>query len=169
MDRLFGSRQKGSGEQGAAECRASAAWKDMAMSRVGNFQRQFSAPHSLRASRTALCRAAQRCVVERLEGRSLLSGPGITLDPTFGAAGSVSTDFNHDTDFAYALSPLPGGKVLLAGQSWNGSGYDFALARFNADGSLDSSFGNGGRVLTNVGSNADAAFAMAVAPDGKIV
>src|ERR1044071_1845901 len=107
------------------------------------------------------------CIFQHLECRTLLNG--ITLDPTFGSGGVVLTDFSNDTDFGYAMSPLPNGKVLMAGQSWNGSGYDFSLARYNSDGSLDSSFGNGGRVLTNVGSNADAAFAMAVAPDGKIV
>src|SRR5439155_10672104 len=45
---------------------------------------------------------------------------------------------------------------------------DFALARYNADGSVDLTFGSGGRVVTDFGGD-DAAFALAVQPDGKIV
>ena len=47
---------------------------------------------------------------------------------------------------------------------------DFALARYNPDGSLDDSFGTGGRVLTDFGSSADdEARAVALQSDGKIV
>src|SRR4030095_1301139 len=45
----------------------------------------------------------------------------------------------------------------------------FALARYNDDGSLDSSFGTGGRVTTDIGGFSDTAYAVAVQPDGKIV
>lgn len=76
------------------------------------------------------------------------------LDPSFGSGGRVSTAFGPGADKVYALLLQPDGKIVLAGDSSQGAnGSDFALARYNADGSLDASFGNGGKVLTAVGSD----------------
>jgi uncharacterized delta-60 repeat protein len=57
----------------------------------------------------------------------------------------------------------------MAGRAWNVDQYDFGVARFNTDGSLDTSFGNGGMVMTDMGSMFDAAYALAVQTNGKIV
>ncbi len=70
--------------------------------------------------------------------------PSGGLDPGFGG-GKVSTAFGGD-DSAMALQA--DGKIVMVG----GSGSDFVLARYNADGSLDTSFGAGGLVTTDVGS-----------------
>lgn len=94
------------------------------------------------------------------------------LDPSFGTGGKVSTAFNNGgrSDEAQAVAVQPDGKILVAGTSDQGaSGYDFALARYNADGTLDATFGNGGRVTTAFGNGADKAYALLLQPDGKIV
>lgn len=62
----------------------------------------------------------------------------------------------------------PDGKILVAGSSNSGSDWDFALARYNADGSLDTSFG-GGIVATAVGLSDDKGRGVAVQTDGKIL
>jgi hypothetical protein len=49
------------------------------------------------------------------------------------------------------------------------SNSDFALARYNADGSLDSSFGNNGKLTTDFDGQQDSARALAIQPDNKIV
>jgi uncharacterized delta-60 repeat protein len=93
------------------------------------------------------------------------------LDPTFGSGGKVLTDFGSSVDAARALAVRSNGQIVAAGESAYGSGtYDFAVARYNADGSLDPSFGSGGKVLTDLNaSSVDEAFALALQPNGKIV
>jgi uncharacterized delta-60 repeat protein len=57
------------------------------------------------------------------------------------------------------------GKIVAAGGN-----LDFALARYNPNGTLDLSFGSGGKVLTDFGSGSeDLGRAVALQPDGKIV
>ncbi len=90
------------------------------------------------------------------------AAPG-DLDLTFGTGGKVTTDFAGDGDLAFAVALQPDGKIVAAGRS----SFDFALARYNADGSLDPTFGTGGKVTTDFGF--DEAFAVALQPDGKIV
>lgn len=86
-----------------------------------------------------------------------------TLDTSFGTGGIVTTDVANDGwDRAYALVLQPDGKLLAAGTSES----DFALVRYNADGTPDVSFGTGGKVTTNMG---DDAYALVLQPDGKVV
>lgn len=61
------------------------------------------------------------------------------------------------------------GKIVAAGYSWNGSNYDFALVRYHADGSLDSSFHGDGKLTTSFGGSDDVATEMAIQADGKLV
>ena len=95
-----------------------------------------------------------------------------SVDSTFGTGGKVKTDFFGWDDFVSGLAVGADGKILLAGRATNGgsaSDYDFALARYNSNGSLDSSFGSGGKVTTDFSSTRDLPQTMAVQPDGKIV
>jgi uncharacterized delta-60 repeat protein len=96
--------------------------------------------------------------------------PDGTLDATFGNGGKVVTVANV-RESANGLLILPDGKILISGSIELPSSYDtsFALLRFNSDGSVDSSFGNGGIVTTNVGPDDDYAYAIALQSDGKIV
>lgn len=89
------------------------------------------------------------------------------MDLTFGSAGIALTDFGG-SDTAWAMVIQPDGRIVSAGQAVAGGNYDFALARHNADGTLDTSFGNGGRTSTHY-AFVDQAFDVALQPDGKIV
>jgi uncharacterized delta-60 repeat protein len=94
-----------------------------------------------------------------------------TPNPAFGAGGIVRTDVAGKGDQANAVAVEPDGKILVAGFATTASGIDsdFALARYNPDGTLDASFGTGGIVTTNLGTQSDDARAIALEPDGKIV
>ncbi len=89
-------------------------------------------------------RATTRLEVERLEDRQLLSGG---LDPTFAVGGKRTIPLpDGTTEQATAVAVQKDGKVILAGPSANGTTTDFALVRLTGNGSLDDSFGDGGRV-----------------------
>jgi uncharacterized delta-60 repeat protein len=60
------------------------------------------------------------------------------------------------------------GKIILSGYSV-GATRDFAVVRYNADGSLDTSFGTGGIVTTPIGSGTDEAYSVVLQSDGKII
>jgi uncharacterized delta-60 repeat protein len=101
--------------------------------------------------------------------------PDGTLDPTFNGTGKVLTDFSGSgsDDFASALAIQRDGKIVVAGYSTaSGTSYDFALARYNPDGTLDPTFNGTGKVLTDFGGSGlslDVASSVAIQPDGKIV
>ncbi|WP_419553084.1 Calx-beta domain-containing protein [Candidatus Poriferisodalis sp.] len=90
-----------------------------------------------------------------------------TLDTGFGTAGTTTTDIdNNSSDRAWAAVLQPDGKIIAAGHSWA----DFALVRYNADGTLDTGFGTAGTTTTDIDNNStDAAYAVALQPDGKII
>ena len=90
------------------------------------------------------------------------------LDPSFGTGGKVMTAIGASIDYAYSVAVQPDGKIVAAGYTFNGANNDFALVRYNANGSLDSTFGVGGRVTTAIGTSDDYVYAVAVEPDGKI-
>lgn len=91
------------------------------------------------------------------------------LDPTFGEGGKVITPFKGG-EGAQALAVQSDGKIVAAGYAKSASSYsvDFALARYCIDGTPDSTFGIGGKVLTDFGYT-DAVKSLVVQPDGKIV
>jgi uncharacterized delta-60 repeat protein len=93
------------------------------------------------------------------------------LDTTFGTGGLVRIQFTScaDAEHIAALAIQSDGKILLAGSAYiNGNTYGFAVARLNPDGSLDSSFGNGGRVFFGFTGSA-LLRAMVLQSDGRIV
>jgi len=96
-----------------------------------------------------------------------------SLDPTFGTDGVVTTPVGTGADVAYAVAVQPDGKIVAAGFRSNtariGHNYDIALVRYNANGSLDTSFGSGGKVRTAIGPKDDVATALVIQPDGKLV
>jgi uncharacterized delta-60 repeat protein len=91
------------------------------------------------------------------------------LDPNFGGDGRVTTDLTSGLDQGNAVAIQADRKIVVAGVAAGGGGR-FALARYNPDGSLDTSFGGGdGWVTTNFTPDADAARAVAIQGDGMIV
>jgi uncharacterized delta-60 repeat protein len=95
--------------------------------------------------------------------------PDGSLDTSFNGTGKVMTPFALYDDLAFALGLQPDGKIVVAGRAFNGSNYDFALARYNPDGSLDTSFNGTGKVTTAIGTTDDEAYGLALQPDGKVV
>jgi len=99
------------------------------------------------------------------------AAPG-NLDPTFGMGGKVTTAVGTE-DRGNAMVLQPDGKIVVGGRTRPGATrYDFALARYNADGSLDTSFGTGGTVLTSLNratAPEDEILALVLQPDGKII
>jgi uncharacterized delta-60 repeat protein len=97
-------------------------------------------------------------------------GPPGTLDTNFGAAtGKVLTPIGSADDKAYAVALQADGKIVVGGSTHNGSNLDFAVARYNADGTLDTTFDSDGKTATAVGSSDDAINALAIQGDGRIV
>jgi uncharacterized delta-60 repeat protein len=87
------------------------------------------------------------------------------VDSGFGSATGVVTDFGGSNDIIRSLAVQPDGKYVAVGTS----GSRVALARYQANGQLDPTFGGGtGKVLTTVGSS-DEARGVAIQPDGKIL
>jgi uncharacterized delta-60 repeat protein len=95
--------------------------------------------------------------------------PDGTLDTSFGTDGEVTTDFTT-SDGANSLVLQPDGKIVVAGQAWDStiSGHDFAVVRYNADGSLDTGFGTDGMVHTDFGGGSTAN-SIVLQPDGKMI
>lgn len=99
------------------------------------------------------------------------------LDPSFGDGGRVTTAFHDDpelVDAAYGISARPDGGVHLFGETCDADYVicEFALAAYNADGSLDESFGDGGLVTTAI-DGAESVFSWpqrnVLQSDGKLV
>lgn len=94
------------------------------------------------------------------------------LDSTFGNGGIVTTDFNHSTDIAYAVARQADGKLVVAGTTYTNNDYtgeDFALIRYNADGTVDRTFGTRVKVRTNFPGLVAVISAIVIQPDGKIL
>jgi uncharacterized delta-60 repeat protein/uncharacterized repeat protein (TIGR01451 family) len=99
----------------------------------------------------------------------VLAAPG-DIVPGFGTGGVVFTDFAGGNDSANAITATRFGKIIAAGSATiPGRGTDFALACYNGDGSLDSTFGTNGKVTTDFFGGNDGARGVVVQPDQKIV
>jgi uncharacterized delta-60 repeat protein len=93
-----------------------------------------------------------------------------SLDTDFDLDGKTITDVGSTEDKAFSLAIQNDGKIVLAGKSGIGSNQNFALVRYNDNGSIDSSFGTNGIVTTDFGLNQeDIAYSVAIQSDGKIV
>src|SRR5262249_54426305 len=100
--------------------------------------------------------------------------PNGSLDRSFGSGGIVTTTFPQGS-YAFDVALQPDGKIVAAGTVFvdfipgEASDTDFALARYNTDGTPDATFGNGGQVSTDFLGMEDDAFSVLIQPDGKIV
>jgi len=91
------------------------------------------------------------------------------LDTTFGTGGKVTTPIGASGDEAKSVVLQSDGKIVVAGHAHNGTNDDFAVARYNTDGVLDTTFGTGGIVTTPIGTSTDKANSVVLQSDGKIV
>lgn len=93
-----------------------------------------------------------------------------SLDSSFGNAGRVVTTVGNGDDYATKVFLQPDGKIVVLGYCMSGSGYwNFCLVRYSANGSLDSTFGSGGKVTTALGSGHAVGTAAVLQSDGKIL
>ena len=104
--------------------------------------------------------------------RPVAAAPG-DLDPSFGSHGIVRIGFG-DPAASGAMALQPDGRIVSAGTRFSSDESDFALARLNADGSLDPSFAGDGLKTTGfaVAGNAqpaDSAADVALGSDGRIL
>ncbi len=92
-----------------------------------------------------------------------------TPDASFGSGGKVITPIGTNTDVGSSVALQSDGRIVVAGSSYIGSDFDFAVVRYLSDGALDPSFGTGGKLTTPVGSDQDNGEGVALQSDGKIV
>jgi uncharacterized delta-60 repeat protein len=95
-----------------------------------------------------------------------------SADRSFGTAGQVTTSLGGNADTVYSVAVQANGRIIAAGVSGNGgvgATTLFGLARYQSNGSLDTSFGTGGLVTTSFGGNSNVGRSVAVQSDGQIV
>ncbi len=91
------------------------------------------------------------------------------LDTSFDADGVALVDFTVEGSRAGAIAALDDGRILVAGAGRQGGAWDFAVARLDTAGGLDTAFGTAGRMLASFAAGDDVAHALALASDGGIV
>ena len=90
-------------------------------------------------------------------------------DTTFGTEGVATAAISSFTDGIFSVAKQNDGKIVAGGFSNNGTDDDFALTRFNVDGSLDNTFGINGIITTPIGASNDRVRSVLIQPDGKII
>jgi uncharacterized delta-60 repeat protein len=93
--------------------------------------------------------------------------PNGSLDSLFGTSGVVTTQM-HTGGEATGVALQADGKIIVAGPALTSADVDFAVVRYQADGSLDTSFGTNGKVFTNLSWH-DYVTGVAIQPNGRIV
>ncbi len=111
--------------------------------------------------------AAQPFMSSVFSRRELSDAAG-DLDTSFGSGGKVTTSIVTGSDEATAIAIQNDGKIILGGYTSVNS-KSFALARYLTSGSLDTSFGSNGLVVTNPTPITDEISDIIIQPDGKIV
>src|SRR5438270_3322716 len=135
----------------------------------GNLQVSVSQRCGLTTHFRVICASAVMVLI--MSGQIAQAADG-DLDPTFGTDGKVLTDFDHSTDIANAVAVQTDGKLVVVGTTYINNDFsdeDFAVARYNPDGTLDKTFGVGGKVQTDFPDLAAVASSVVIQPDGKIV
>src|SRR6266704_1317908 len=134
----------------------------------------------MQITRSKLCRLAIHCraigataiILTLFSNVQMAQAADGDLDPTFGTGGMVTTDIDHSTDIANAVAIQADGKLVVVGQTYKNNDYsneDFVVTRYNTNGTLDNTFGTGGKVRTDFPGLAAVPSAVVIQPDGKIV
>jgi uncharacterized delta-60 repeat protein/LPXTG-motif cell wall-anchored protein len=93
-----------------------------------------------------------------------------SLDTSFDSDGKVTTDINGGFDDGQSVAIQSDGKIVVAGMGRVGLNENFAVVRYNTDGSLDTTFDTDGKATTDIGtSTRDKANAVVIQSDGKII
>ncbi len=92
-----------------------------------------------------------------------------TPDPSFGTGGIVISDLFTGVSGINAVAIQPDGKIVVAGFASNGANNDFFIARYLSSGSIDGSFGAGGRTVLDFAAGTDAATDLKLMADGRML
>lgn len=95
--------------------------------------------------------------------------PNGALDPTFGSKGISPKTPNSGGNCAWGIAVQPNGQIIAVGQTTGPTATDIYVCRFNADGTVDKTFGTKGSVETDINNHYSDAQAVALEPDGTIV
>jgi uncharacterized delta-60 repeat protein len=90
-------------------------------------------------------------------------------DSNFGEGGAATVKFSDRSDSAFAVAVQTDGKIVVAGRSSGQSNADFAVARLDANGVLDTTFANAGKQAIDFFGFTDFAESVLLQADGKIV
>jgi uncharacterized delta-60 repeat protein len=119
------------------------------------------------------------CMVLQADGKILVAGESNddfalvryhtdgSLDTDFSTDGMLVTDFGEDDD-PRCMALQTDGKILVVGSSIGDDDSDIVLARYNSDGTLDTGFGDHGKIITDLGGY-DSANGVVVQPDGRVI
>lgn len=148
----------------------------------GKLDSSFSGDGKVNTSFTAGDDAVARAAIQQKDGKLVVVGssaaPGGdrdiavvrylqdgSLDPAFSGDGKVLTDLGGYDDVATGVIQQYDGKLLVSGSSSNGNSF---LVRYNKDGTLDTGFGVGGKLVTSL-ANALVLNSMVQQADGQVV
>ena len=92
-----------------------------------------------------------------------------SLDSTFGINGKVTTDLNESFDCGNSIAINDNNQIYMCGSTSREDSINFALVKYNTDGSLDSSFGNNGKIITDFYERNDVAKTIKIDLDGNII
>jgi uncharacterized delta-60 repeat protein len=90
-------------------------------------------------------------------------------DNTFGNNGKLAGDSKQGNTQFFTTAIQQDGKIIAGGVTWNGNDRDFALVRYNTNGTLDSTFSEEGKQTTDFGGNNEYGMSVAIQNDGKII
>lgn len=91
-----------------------------------------------------------------------------SADNSFGNEGIVTTSFGNVNTYGRSLAIQEDGKIVVTGEK-GGWPSDYATARYNTDGTLDTTFGNGGIVISDLGSQLEQPRDILIQDDGKMI
>lgn len=98
-----------------------------------------------------------------------LYGSGGRLNPRFGTGGKSFVDVSRGSDIAYGIAQRPTGGFIVVGYAGHAGASDWGMVALTAQGHLDGSFMDGGRVITGFGPAFEYAYGVAIQPNGRIV
>jgi uncharacterized delta-60 repeat protein len=123
------------------------------------------------ANGVALTASGQIVIAGTRSGDFMLAryGASGTLDPAFGTGGVVTTDISGADDFAEGLTIDPAGRIIVVGRATSSTILDMALARYRADGTLDTSFATNGILTADFHGRGEFGEDVALDAQGRIV
>ena len=149
-------------------CLASEAHAHDPLTQTRNHAGRSVGSRNIPIMKTSLLKPALAAIALTAFNQSVISATG-DLDPAFGTAGIVIATSPYAISYT-SMALQNNGKILAAGSSVEPfTRSNFAVVRYNSDGSLDTTFNSTGQATTSLTNNDDYGESVAVQSDGKIV